>query len=129
MEHKKKLQQLLNGSRLRENPILLHSNSKGADQSAHAHSLISAFVIHSLESFISNLAICETLTVLLVSVGEQTGLSLIRSQTPKSGFLAKRPKLKGHKIFTWQTELIIVLWFSDVFMKTSNSQIHEYLSY
>ena len=47
----KKLQQLLNRSRLRENPILLHSNNKGADQSAHPHSLISAFAIHSLESF------------------------------------------------------------------------------
>ena len=34
---------------MRENQTLFHVNNNGADQSAHMHSLISAFVIRSLE--------------------------------------------------------------------------------
>ena len=35
------------------------ANNTGADQPAHSHSLISTFVIHVLESTISELATCE----------------------------------------------------------------------
>ena len=49
-------------------------NNKGADQSAHQRSLISAFVFRSFESIISRL-----------SVAYETGLSLALSKTPKTG--------------------------------------------
>ena len=52
-------------------------NNKGADQPAHPHSLISAFVFLSFERIISR-----------VSVAEETGLSLALSKTPKTGFFA-----------------------------------------
>ena len=50
-------------------------NNKGADQPAHPHSLISAFVFRSFESIISRL-----------SVDKETGLSIALSKTPKTGF-------------------------------------------
>ena len=59
------------------------ANNIGADQPAHPHSLISAFVIRFLESIISKLATNEILSFLLVSVAEETGLSLAFSETPK----------------------------------------------
>ena len=40
----------------RENLILVRANNKGADQTAHLRSLISAFIIRYLESTISELA-------------------------------------------------------------------------
>ena len=49
-------------------------NNKGADQPAHLHSLIRAFVFRSFESIISRL-----------SVAKETGLSLALSKTPKIG--------------------------------------------
>ena len=51
-------------------------NSKGADQPAHPCSLISAFVIHLLESNISKLALSEILLFYLVSVAEQAGFGM-----------------------------------------------------
>ena len=50
-------------------------NNKGADQPAHLRRLISAFVIHLLESIIA----------------EQVGLGMTWSETPKTGFVALRP--------------------------------------
>ena len=55
-------------------------NNKGADQPAHPHSLISAFVFRSFESIISRL-----------SVIKETGLSLALSKTPKTVYFALRP--------------------------------------
>ena len=66
-------------------------NNKGADQPAHPRSLISAFVIHLLESIISRLARSEISIFQLVSVTEQAGLKLTVSETPKTGFVAVRP--------------------------------------
>ena len=66
-------------------------NNKGADQPAHWPSLISAFVIRSLESLISRLAMSKNAILYLVSVAEQVGLNLTFSETPKTGFLARRP--------------------------------------
>ena len=42
-----------------ENLTLPYANNKGADQPAHLCSLISAFVIHCLDSIISVISICK----------------------------------------------------------------------
>ena len=67
-----------------------YANNKGADQSAHPHSLISAFLVHCLDSIIPLLVIAKIARLQLVSVAEQAGLSLTWSQTPKTGFLVTR---------------------------------------
>ena len=56
--------------------LLGFANNKDADQPAHPCSLISAFVIHYLKSIISKLATSESSIFQLVSVAEETGLSL-----------------------------------------------------
>ena len=66
-------------------------NNKGADQPAHPCRLISAFVIHFLESFISKLTTSEISNFQLVYIAEETGLSLTLSETPKTGFLVTGP--------------------------------------
>ena len=48
-------------------------NNKGADQPGHPHSLISTFVIRLLKSIISKLATSKISIFLLVSVAEETG--------------------------------------------------------
>ena len=70
-----------------ENLFLPYANDKGADQPAHPHSLISAFVVHCLDSIIPLLAIAENSRPKPVSVAEQTNLSLTSSPIPKTGFL------------------------------------------
>ena len=69
----------------------MFKNNKGTDQPAHLRSLISTFAILLLESIISSLATSEISIFLLVSVAEETGLSLALSETPKAGFIATRP--------------------------------------
>ena len=59
----------------RENLFMLYANNKGADQPAHPRSLISAFVVHCLDSIIPLLALAEISRPLLVSSAEQAGLS------------------------------------------------------
>ena len=44
---------------LRKTLFMPYANNKGADQSAHAHSLISAIVVHCLDSIILILAKCK----------------------------------------------------------------------
>ena len=67
------------------------ANNTGADQPAHPHSLISAFVIRFLESFILRHATGEIWIFYIVSVAEETGLKLNLMKTPKTGFLVTRP--------------------------------------
>ena len=67
-------------------PVFGDVNNKSADQPAHMCSLISAFVIWLFESIVYILAKGKISTVLLVSVGEQTGLNLTFSETQKTGF-------------------------------------------
>ena len=74
------------------------ANNTGADQPAHPRSLISAFVIRLLESIISRLATDEISNFKLVSVAEETGLKLVLTGTPKTGFLATRPYYRGRKM-------------------------------
>ena len=64
------------------------ANNKGADMPAHPRSLISAFVIRLLESIMSRLATREIIIFQLASVVEQADLSLILSESPKTGFFA-----------------------------------------
>ena len=60
------------------------ANNKGADQSAHPRSLISAFVVRCLDSLIPILAISKVSR--LASVSDQGGLSLTCSQIPEDTF-------------------------------------------
>ena len=55
---------------------VLYANNKGADQPAHPRSLISAFVVHCLDSIISLDPISEIPSLWLASVAEQASLSL-----------------------------------------------------
>ena len=80
------------------------ANNKGADQPVHPCSLISAFVIRLLESIISRLATGEVSIFQLVSVGEQNKLNLHLLETPKTGFVATRPKCaKNQNPMNWLT--------------------------
>ena len=65
-----------------------YMNNKAADQPAHPSSLISAFVVHCLDSIILVVSISESSSLYLASEAEQAGLSQPLSQTPKTGFLA-----------------------------------------
>ena len=83
------------------------ANNKGTDQPAHPRSLISAFVIRFLESTIYNLATSEILIFQLVSVADETGLSLALSETPKTGFLVARLIC-----FFLKTPFFVLIFFS-----------------
>ena len=61
---------------MQENLSSRFGNNKGADPPAHPRSLISAFVNRFLESIISKLALSNMSLFYLVSVAEETGLSL-----------------------------------------------------
>ena len=62
--------------------LMSYANSKGADQSAHLHSLISTFVVRCLDSMICILAI----TKFVGSVVEQAGLNLTWSKISEDIF-------------------------------------------
>ena len=70
-----------------ENLSMPYANNKGADQPAHPRSLISAFVIRSLDSIIPLLGTADISRPYLASAAEQAGLSLNWSETPKTDFL------------------------------------------
>ena len=61
--------------------LMSYANNKGADQPAHPHSLISAFVVRCLDSIISRLYSLNFKTV-----AEQASLSLTWSETPEDKF-------------------------------------------
>ena len=63
------------------------ANNKGTDQPTHRRSLIIAFVILFLKSVISYLTTSEISVFQLVSVAEETALSLALSEIPKKGYL------------------------------------------
>ena len=58
-----------------------YANNKGADQTAHPRSLISAFVVRSLDSIISLVSRSEISRFWIASEAEQAGLNLNWSQT------------------------------------------------
>ena len=90
------------GPRRKKTCLRRFANNTSADQPAHPCSLISAFVIHLLKSIISRLATSEISLFYLVSVTEETGLSLALSETPKTmtGFVATRPICDYMEIIT-----------------------------
>ena len=57
-------------------PVLLYADNKGADQPAHLRSLISAIVVHFLDSIIPLVSTSKISSLWLVSLAEQAGLSL-----------------------------------------------------
>ena len=61
-----------------------------ANQYVQMHRLMCAFVIHVFKSIIYKLATSETLFLELISVAEETGLSLALSKTPKTSFFVWR---------------------------------------
>ena len=69
---------------------MTYANNKGADQPAHPRSLISAFVVRCLDNIIPRISIPEISSANLASVAAQAGLSLLWTQTPKTGFLVTR---------------------------------------
>ena len=81
-----------NGPRHEKTCLRGVANNTGADQPALKRSLINAFVIRFLESFICKLATGEISIFYIVSVAEESGLNLALTETPKTGFLATRPK-------------------------------------
>ena len=63
--------------------LMSYAKNKGADQPAHPHSLISAFVVPCLDSIISQAKISR---LKLASVAAQAGLCLAWSETPEDTF-------------------------------------------
>ena len=70
---------LLNEPRHEKNCIMPYANNKGADQTAHPDQRLCCSLPILAKSKIPRL--------LLASIAEQARLSLIQSQTPKTGFL------------------------------------------
>ena len=66
-------------------------SDKSTEQPAHPGRLISTFVIHVLESILARLATSEISISKLVSVAEETGVSLFFSEILKTGFVTSRP--------------------------------------
>ena len=65
--------------------IWAHANNKGADQPAHACSLISTFVLHKMWSWMTKL-MPQTKFHVSRRLSDQTGLSLTWAQTLKTVF-------------------------------------------
>ena len=83
----------LDGPRCEKTCLWGFANNKGTDQPAHPRSLISAFVIRLLISIISRLATSEISLFYLVSVAEETGLSLALSEPRRQVFSRRGPDL------------------------------------
>ena len=63
-----------------------YANNKGADQPAHPRSLISAPVVHCLDSVMSLVSVTKISSLMLASVAKQACLSLTWSETPEDTF-------------------------------------------
>ena len=84
----------------RENLSSGFANNKGADQPGHPPSQISTFVFRLFESTISKVITSEISIFQLVSVAEETGLSLALSQTPEDMFFCN----EAHLLMTKEAE-------------------------
>ena len=67
--------------------VICEQKKKSVDQPAHLRSLISAFVVHCLDSIILLPSISKLSSLYLASVAAETSLSLPGPQTSKTGFL------------------------------------------
>ena len=63
-----------------------YANNKGAGQPAHLLSLISAVVVHCLDSVMSLVSVTKISSLMLASVAEQASLNLTWSETPEDTF-------------------------------------------
>ena len=63
-----------------------YANNKNPDQPVHQHSLISIFIILSLDKIVPTDFIPKISRLLLAAEAKQAGLSLAWSQTPKDMF-------------------------------------------
>ena len=75
-----------------------YANNKGIDQPAHLRSLISAFVVHCLDSVMSLVSVTEISSLMLAAVAEQASLSLTWSETPKDTFSHDKAHIKFDQI-------------------------------
>ena len=66
--------------------LMSYANYTGADQPAHPHSLISAFVVRCLDNVMSVVSVTKISNLLLPSVAEQASLSLTWSETSEDTF-------------------------------------------
>ena len=85
-----------------------YADNKGADQPAHPHSLINAFVVCYLDSIISLVSMSEISSLYLASVAVQAGLFLTCSQTRFSydeAYLVKVHNVRKQAVFA----LLIIL--------------------
>ena len=66
--------------------LMSYGNNKGADQSAHPRSLVSAFVIRCLDNVMFLVSVTKISSLMLPFVAEQANLSLTLSETPEDTF-------------------------------------------
>ena len=66
--------------------LMSYSNNKGADQSAHPRSLISAFVVYCLDIVMSLVSVTKISSLMQASVSEQASLSPTWSETTEDTF-------------------------------------------
>ena len=66
--------------------LMSSANNKGADQPVHPRSLISAFVVHCLDSVMPPVSVTKISSLILASVAVQASSSLIWLETPKDTF-------------------------------------------
>ena len=99
----------LSGPRSEKTCLRGFANNKGTDQPAHSRSLISAFVFRLLKSIISRLASSEISIFYVVSVAEETSLSVVLSETPKTGFVTSRLNCSHYTIVPYSgNELVCI---------------------
>ena len=95
-------------------PAFRVEDNKSADQPAHQHSLISAFVILLLKSIKSIIATSDISFFQLVWA-EQAALGMTWSETPKTGCLALRPIREMHKnLMNGLINLLFVVVFNGI---------------
>ena len=68
--------------------LMSYANNKGADQSVHLCSMISAFIVHCLDSVMCLVSISEISSLMLALVAEQVSLSLNWSESPEDTFFS-----------------------------------------
>ena len=66
--------------------LIPYGNNKDADQSVHLRNLMSAFVVHSLDSTIPIFAVSKISRLEIASIAEQAGLNLTWLQNPEDTF-------------------------------------------
>ena len=71
-------------------PVYTICEQQRRRSAVHPRCLISAFVVHYLDSVIPLVSILKISSLYLACVAAQPGLSLPWSQTPKTGFLVTR---------------------------------------